>query len=201
MSSLNHRRDVRTVEEFSDAIKLGVLKEKIWSKIFKIQLETVKKGWSIKETGVDNTGKLIKYNLKNNNVDKLFTFWSEYKTILLPMEIKTIPENLTAFMTFKASSLMACEKHNACILVPKRYEYYILSKKMCIYLYNNYTHRIYWDFDKNKGFSPNDKAVRIFKRDIDKFIEKKLIKHKKWGKNSRKEIEKNWEILSKKANS
>jgi hypothetical protein len=183
--SLETRKDKRTVEEFASDIELFTAKEKKWANIFN---DHFGKKFTIIENGVDNEGKLIKDNLKNNNVDKIFVF---KKDKILKVEIKTIPEHLNRFMTFKASSLKACIEQNAIIMVPKRYIFYILLKKSIKFLYEKFDHKIY------ENFSSNDLAIRIYKNTIDKLIKNKEMIVVEWSAEARNIIENNWDLLSK----
>jgi hypothetical protein len=198
MKSIDHRRDVRTIAKFGQDIKLGAKKERIWGKILLESFNKSGENWEVIEHGVDNTGKLILGKLPNYNVDKIFFYKTKNKKILA--EIKTIPENLCSFMTFKERSLIECIKNKACIIVPKRYKYYLYKKEACFYLYENYNSKIYWNFKTGRGFSPNDPAVRIYSEHISKLIKSKLIKVYTWGEAARKKIEENWKILSKSPN-
>lgn len=200
-SSLDHRKDVRSLEVFKKNIKEETEKEKIWAIALKHDFCEKKPDnpcW-IEERGVDNSGELIEGVLPKDSVDKTFRF---KKGNSLNIEIKTIPEYLEKFMTIKASALRTCIKERGWLVIPKRNVYFVIPTKTCRYLYKNYKHKIYWDFENNRGFSPNDPAVRIFSQDIEKFISQNpktgaspIIK-KSWGKSAKKYIEKNWDILS-----
>lgn len=201
-SSLNYRKDVRTVEVFQKNIKEETEKERIWA--IALQNDFCEKKpdnpcW-IEERGVDNSGELIEGVLPKHSVDKTFRF---KKGNFINIEIKTIPEYLEKFMTIKASALRTCFKEKGWLVIPKRNIYFIFPTKTCKYLYDNYKHKIYWDFKNNRGFSPNDPAVRIFSQDIEKFLAQNsksgsspIIK-KVWGKKAKDYIEKNWNTLSK----
>jgi hypothetical protein len=184
--SLSSRMDKRSKKEFQNQISRDTLKQKIYAEAFRAFLVgKFKTDCTIIDYGVDNTGDIINGNLLNNNVDNIF-IWQDKET---KIEIKTMPEYLKNFMTFKVCSLKSCIEQKAYILVAKRFKFYLLSPILCKYLKDNYTHKIY------EQFSPNDKAVRIFNEDIKKFCLKKILTEKKWPESSRAIIEKNWNFL------
>lgn len=185
--SLDFRRDNRTVGQFARDIDLETAKQRVWAEVLQVFYEEkTGKPCRKEDYGVDNDGKLIEGGLLNNNVDNIF--WIADKEV--KVEIKTIPEYLEKFMTFKVSSLRACIDQKANIVVPKRNHFYHYYTRTCEYLLDNFSSRIY------EKFSPNDKAIRIFKNDIDELIEKKMILLKDWGKRSQFMIETNWQLLS-----
>jgi len=184
--SLSSRMDKRSKKEFQNQISRDTLKQKIYAEAFRAFLVgKFKTDCTIIDYGVDNTGDIINGNLLNNNVDNIF-IWQDKE---IKIEIKTMPEDLKNFMTFKVCSLKSCIEQGAYILVAKRFNFYLLSPILCKYLKDNYTHKIY------EQFSPNDKAVRIFNKDIKKFSLKKILTEKKWPESSRAIIEKNWNFL------
>lgn len=201
-SSLDYRKDVRSLSVFKQNIKEETEKEKIWANALKCDFCEKNPGnlcW-IEERGVDNTGELIEGVLPKHTVDKTFRF---EKGNFINIEIKTIPEYLDKFMTIKASALRVCVKEKGWLIIPKRNIYFIFPTRTCKYLYENYSHKIYWDFEKKRGFSPNDKAVRIFSNKIEEFLKQNpkkgvspIIK-KAWGKSAKEYIEANWSFLSK----
>jgi hypothetical protein len=185
--SLKTRMDDRDIEEFASDLALDTAKQRIWAGALQIYFQEKTKSVCDKiEYGVDNDGNVIDGSLPNDNVDNIFVFGNNKRKV----EIKTIPEWCNDFMTFKASSLRSCVRQKAYIIVPKRFVFYTFSTKMCEYMHRNYTHQIY------KGFSPNDPAVRIFKRDIEKFMAQKGIVVKEWTQDCRDIIEADWSLLS-----
>jgi len=200
-SSLDYRKDVRSLEVFKKNIKEETEKEKVWAEALKIDFceKSPKNPCVIEERGVDNSGELIEGVLSKQTVDKTFRF---AKGNFINIEIKTIPEYLDSFMTIKASALKVCTKEKGWLVVPKKNFYFIFPTRTCKHLYENYSHKIYWDFEKNRGFSPNDKAVRIFSNQIDELLKQDpkkgcnpIIK-KNWCKKAKDFIEVNWNILS-----
>jgi hypothetical protein len=182
------RKDNRTDEQFALDIALDTAKQRVWAEILQnyFQEKTNKVCEKI-EYGVDNDGNVVHGNLENDNVDNIFVFGDNQRKI----EIKTIPEFVENFMTFKASSLRSCFRQNAYIVVPKRFVFYTYSTSICEELHRKYPHKIY------DRFSPNDPAVRIYKSDIEKFMVKKEIMVKEWTQSCKELIEDNWELLSK----
>ena len=184
MKSLDKRRDMRSIDVFAKNIKDFTQREFCWGVAFKTYLQENGFNCEILENGVDNSGSLIINELENNNPDKIFIF--QDKKILV--EIKTIPEHINNFFTFKVSSLISCLEHNAIILIPKKNEFFIILTQTINKLLE-YPHKIY------DRFSPNDLAIRIYKKDIEEMINNKLIIKSKWGNLSGKFIENNYNIL------
>ena len=187
MNSLDKRRDDRSIDVFSKNIKDFTQREFYWGIAFKTYLQENGFNCEILENGVDNSGKLIINELDNNNPDKILKF--KDKKILL--EIKTIPEYINNFFTFKVSSLRSCLEHNAIILVPKKYEFFIIQTQAISKLLQ-YPHKIY------DRFSPNDLAIRIYKKDIEEMLSNRYMIKSKWGNLSGKFIENNYNVLFRK---
>jgi hypothetical protein len=187
MQSLEIRRDNRSVDVFSENIKDFTQREYYWGIALRIDLCERGHICEIEEHGVDNDGNLILNRLPNYNVDKIFKFEDGRQ---INIEIKTIPEYVRNFFTFKVSSLKSCLEQNAHVLVPKKDNYYLILNKGINEILNNYPHKIY---DK---FSSNDLAVRIFSKDIEKFIKEKNIAKREWKIKAKQFIHKNYNILS-----
>lgn len=194
MKSLDIRRDNRSIEVFSDNIKDFTQREYYWGIALRIDLCERGAVCEVEEHGVDNDGNLILNRLPNYNVDKIFKFKDGRQ---INIEIKTIPEYVRNFFTFKVSSLKSCLEQNAHVLVPKKDNYYLILNKGINEILNNYPHKIYWNFKTNKGFSPNNLAVRIFSEDIEKFIKEKNIAKREWKIKAKRFIQKNNETLFK----
>ena len=170
-NSFEYRKDFRTKEIFEENLIDFTEREYYWGIILRLDFTERGHPCSLIEHGVDNTGKLIEGRLPNYNVDKIFSFLNGKKK---PVEIKSIPENINNFMTFKVSSLEVCCEEDAWLIVPRSKAYYLYNSKTCRYLLENYPHKIYWNYETQKGFSPKP-AVRIFKNDIQKFIKDNKI--------------------------
>src|SRR3954463_13760880 len=114
-SSLDHRRDVRSEDVFAQNIEDYTEREQRWAEALRIDL--VERGLRCRtgDTGVDNSGGLIRGKIGHCNPDKIFRFPHGWKLV----EIKTIPEYLYQFMTFKVRSFASCIKNEAVVLVPK----------------------------------------------------------------------------------
>lgn len=182
--SIKHRMDNRSVEVGRHNIMDFTERESCWGEAYRLHL--IEDGWecSIIEWGVDNSGELIEGKLNNFNVDKKFILDKDGQHIEMLVEIKTAPENLKSFFTFKVSSLKQCVKQFANILLPRLQEFYIfdpskISKMLC------FDHKIY------PGFSPNDLAVRIPMVEINK-----LSQPFYWNTNAKKFINSNKELLT-----
>lgn len=186
MNSLDFRRDKRTVEEFANDVEDFTEREAYWGVILRHDFIEKGKFCCLEDYGVDNSGKIILGRLPNINVDKVFHFANGKKKFI---EIKTIPEGVKKFFTFKASSLLSCVEQNAYIIVPRSCSYYVLPPDICDYFYKNYTHEVYSNFAFGK------KAVRIYMNDIEKLIKENKIIRKEWSSGSKKLINKNYNVL------
>ena len=165
--SYNHRKDSRTDEEFASDIKRAHIKEGIYGEAYRIQLE-FETGESVTYVpyGCDPTGDVIKGRV-NDVADALYIINTEEKLV----EIKTCPESLYKFFTFKVSALKKCLKHGVDLIVCKKNEFWVCSssayiKEMIEFL----EHKIYY------GFSPNDMSVRLTKDQIDYYFN-----HSEWS--------------------
>jgi hypothetical protein len=186
MSSLDFRRDKRTIEQFANDVEDFTEREACWGVILRHDFIEKGKPCSVEEYGVDNSGRVILGRLPNSNVDKVFNFANGNKRLI---EIKTIPERVKNFFTFKISSLLTCVEQNAYIIVPRSCSYYVLSPDICDYFYKNYPHNIY------KNFAFGKRAVRIYMNDIEKLIGENKIIRKQWSSGSKKLIDKNYNVL------
>jgi hypothetical protein len=176
--------DNRDKKTFAKDIKLYTKKEKVWSQIYKIELESLGHLVKLKDWGVDNSGNIIEKNLANHNADYLYIIDGEE----LPIEIKCIPEK-SPFYTLKVNLLKSYIKQNASILIPRLYVYYIVHPKaMQIFLDTNH-HNIY------KTFSPNDLCIRFYDSQMQKYVKEGLVLKGMWGGLAKEEIQKNKKLL------
>lgn len=186
MNSLDLRRDNRSIDVFSHNIKDYTEREYYWGIALRIDLCELGMHCEIEENGVDNDGNLILNRLPNYNVDKIFKF-KDGRTV--HVEIKTIPQYVRNFFTFKTNSLKSCLDQNAHILVPRKDNYYLILNKTIKYVFDNYPHKIY------DRFSANELAIRISTEDIEKFVVEKSIIKKEWKAKSKQFINKNFRTL------
>jgi hypothetical protein len=186
MSSLKKRRDKRSEETFAHNIEDFTEREFYWGMALRYDL--LERGYkcSIKEHGVDNTGKLIEGRLPNHNVDKIIYF-EDRKSLLI--EVKTIPEWANKFFTFKSYSVKCCIDQIAWILVPRSQKYYLFSPKTCKEVFKKYKHQIY------PAFSPNDLAIRLYTSEIRKLIDCEKVVEKEWTPKVKAYIQSNYDIL------
>lgn len=182
--SLDHRRDVRDVETFAHNIKDYTEREHIWSIALRIYFGETGNPCNVEDYGVDGSGELIETKLSNYNADKLFKFVDK----TLQIEIKTVPEWLTKFFTFKTFCLKECVKQKAFIVVPRMDHFYWFSTES-IEKILKYPSKIY------HGFSSTDLAVRIFMDSVEGLIKDKLVFRNKWKPKSKEYILKNKEVL------
>jgi len=159
--SYSHRKDSRTDKQFASDIKKAHIKEGIYGEAYRLQLE-FETGQDVIYTpyGCDPTGDVIHGHI-NDIADALYSIGEEEKLV----EIKTCPESLYKFFTFKVSALRKCLKHNADLIVCKTGEFWVCSnpdyiKEMVDFL----EHKIYY------AFSPNDISVRLTKDLIDYYF-------------------------------
>jgi hypothetical protein len=185
-SSLNFRKDKRTEKVFDHNIQDYTEREHIWSIALRHDFNERGLNCEVTDHGVDGTGKFIRDKLENYNADKKYTF-SEDKELLI--EIKTAPEWLNAFYTFKAFCLKQCIQEEAWICVPRLAGYHIFESPALEKMLK-YKHKIY------RGFSPVDKAVRIPMEDIDQMVTDKLAYYQKWTAKAKGFVKKNQKILT-----
>lgn len=186
MSSLDQRKDIRTVEVFADNLEDFTEREMLWGIALRYDFTERGNPCSIEECGVDNTGKLIEGRLPNYNVDKIFKFLDGKQ---VQIEIKTIGEYVKNFFTFKAHSLRNCFEKNAFLIVPRSNSYYIFSPSACKLLYENYPHKV-WD-----NFWKGGLSVRIFSNEIENLISNKIIKKRDWTNKAKSFIKHNYSEL------
>jgi hypothetical protein len=140
----------------------------------------------VRDHGVDGSGEIIRDKLANYNADKKYKLASG-KDMLI--EIKTAPEWLNSFFTFKVFCLRECVSDSAWVCVPRVAGYY-LFKPSAIEKMLGYRHAIY------KGFSPNDIAVRIPMSDILQMVEDKDALYREWRPKAVRYVQQNLEILT-----
>ena len=186
-SSLDHRRDRRSIDVFKKNIFEFTQKEQVWGIALRKDFCQRGKICSVEEHGVDNNGNIIEDRLPNHNVDKFYSFSNGNKKYI---EIKTIPETCI-YWTIKTSALEACIEQKAFILIPKSKFYWIFGWKTSLYFYKNFKHQIF------PNFSPNDLAVRIYKPNIEQLENNKKIYKYDWLSDSIKFIKQNSKILLK----
>jgi len=179
-NSLCFRKDNRSEEVFASNIHDYTQRESIYGECLRIEFENrMKVKVMLNENGIDNSGNLIENNLNNHNVDKKYLIDGKEELI----EIKTAPEFLNNFYSFKVFSIKKACEQNAKVALTKCKEYFIFGKGSLEWMLENLPHKIY------SGFSPNDIAVRIYKDQINDLINKKLVIHKEWCEDSMKNIE------------
>lgn len=188
--SLDYRKDERTEEIFGHNIRDYTEREHHWSVALHLDFQRRGLICKLSDNGVDGSGKLIKNKLENYNADKKYSLPSG-KNILI--EIKTAPEWLNSFFTFKVFCLRECVNENAWVCVP-RIKCYYLFKPKCLTKMLQYDHAIY------KGFSPNDKAVRIPMRDIEEMVKNKMALYREWMPKPQFYINDNINILTREKN-
>jgi hypothetical protein len=183
--SLDFRKDTRSVQEFAEDIAQFTQKEHFWG--LALRLDFCERGMpcEIEEHGVDNSGELILGHLPNYNVDKIYNFLDGTKQHI---EIKTIPERTKGFFTFKLTSISACIKQKAHILVPRSWAYYLIPPETCSILLR-YPSKIH------ERFAPGKPAVRIYESDINEFIRQKKILKNQWKHKADKFIKENSKIM------
>lgn len=186
-NSLCFRKDNRSEEVFASNIYDYTERESIYGECLRIEFENRMKTKAIlSENGIDNSGNLIEKNLNNHNVDKKYIINGKEELI----EIKTAPEFLNNFYSFKVFSIKKACEQNAKVALTKCKEYFIFGKRSLEWMLENLPHKIY------SGFSPNDIAVRIYKDQLDDLINKKLIIHKEWCEEANNYIDKYKFILT-----
>ncbi len=201
-SSIDHRRDVRPIETFGHNIKDYTEREHHWSKALHLDFEQRGLICELSDYGVDGTGELILDKLTNYNADKKYHILKLEKELLV--EIKTAPEYLNGFFTFKVFCLRECVSEGAWICVPaagieRRPSGYFLFKPAALEIMldkKKYVQRKYWNETTNKGFSPNDIAVRIPMGHIQQMVDDKLAIWRDWMPKAKRYIQEHLDILT-----
>ena len=136
--------------------------------------------------GVDGSGALIEGALANANPDKIFRSSSGKEMVV---EVKTAPPHLKAFLTFKVSSLVSCQKSGAFVFVPRRDGYFLFGKTSVAYMLDSYVQKVY------QAFSPNDMAIRIPRADLEAMYRENRLTYRRWMPCAVEHISYHWEIL------
>jgi hypothetical protein len=180
-SSLNRRKDQRSEEVFGHNIKDYTEREHVWSIALRTDFNERGLTCEVHDHGVDGTGELITDKLANYNADKKYAFEGGKEMLI---EVKTAPEWLTKFFTFKVFCLKECVAEDAWVCVPRMASYYLFEKP-ALQKMLKFKHAIY------RGFSPNDLAVRIPMEKINKMVDDKIAHHHSWMPKAKKHVEKN----------
>lgn len=183
--SIKHRQDDRSREVFAENIKQSHIKEAIWSLVLQADYEDRGKPCDVECNGADCTGEVIEGSIGHHDADWKFTFEDGEVRLI---EIKTIPEWLKEFCTFKVTSLQACASEGAWICVPRLESFCMYSPEACRRLLR-FKARIY------KGFSPNDPAVRFYTSTTAELMEAGLVECHGWQATARAIIEKHHTTL------
>jgi len=121
------RMDHRTEEDFRTDMFQFTGKERRWGEILQEEFRARGNRCTVNESGVDNTGEVIRGKLANCNPDKQYLFPGRDEKRYV--EIKTIPEGHNKFHTFKVSALLGCLEYGALIIVPKMDHYFMYGAK------------------------------------------------------------------------
>lgn len=150
--SLESRRDNRTEEEFARDINAWTWAEGCIARL--VMKDMKMRGADlirIENTGVDNSGRLIRGSLKSNESD--FNFIFGFGTV--PTEVKVANPKEWKFQTLKTNDIRKAANKKGCILCYSEEWYYIIKPETCRFLLDNFLSKIY------KTFSPDDQAIRI----------------------------------------
>lgn len=186
MNSLDFRRDNRSTSTFKQNIDDYTERETVYGEALKLEIASRGKCQvTVDDHGVDNSGELITESLANHNLDKKYYIDGKLKYI----EIKTAPEYLESFYTFKVFSIKEAIRQNGIVALVKFNYYYLFGKEALSWMLSNLEHRIY------KGFSPNDIAVRVKNFHIDEFVKQKWVIHRNWRCQARSFLDTKRDIL------
>lgn len=186
MKSLDFRRDIRSTDTFKKNINDYTERETVYGEALKLEIEIRGKCLvTTEDHGVDNSGGLITGNLYNHNLDKRFCIDGKCKYI----EIKTAPEYLEKFYTFKVFSIKEALKQEGVIALVKFNYYYIFGKNALAWMLKNLEHKIY------RGFSPNDISLRINTVHLNEFVEQKWVVYRKWTTEVKSFLDSNKDVL------
>jgi hypothetical protein len=160
--SYKHRKDNRDDKQFAKDIKIAHEREAIYAEAYRLQLQSASPEVNVEliPYGCGPDGEVIKGHI-NDIADALYKI-GPVETLV---EIKTAPEYLDKFFTFKVSALKKCVKHNASLLVCKHETFWMCNSIAKIQeMMDDLEHKIYY------GFSPNDLAVRMTKELIEYYF-------------------------------
>ena len=152
--SLDTRRDNRTVEQFRENIRIGHMIEAAWADVLSVDFSTKQKcNVSFTDNGVDNSGDVIfdSQGVDFTTPDFVFHYPNEDKIT----EIKTAPEYLNKYYTFKACCFKTAVKLQSRVILCRLGYYDEFSPVAAEWMLNNLKTTTY------RNFSPNDPAVRI----------------------------------------
>lgn len=185
-SSLDVRRDNRTVKQFEEDIKFAT---KLESKCAYFICETLKKminDVSYIDNGCDNSGELIKEYRDFSQADFLFTV----KDQTFPLEIK-FHSNRFSSMFFKKCNIDSYIKQNARIAVVQEEVFYYFHTDAIKYIQKHIP------IIKSNNFASGKKAYEIQISELEilrKKFDKQIIKKIKWDDSVVDEIEKLFKI-------
>lgn len=182
--SYKFRKDNRSDEQFAEDIRRAHLIEHVWAMALQADFGDRGQPCEIECNGVDCDGTVIDGVIGHHAADWKFVF--DGGDLLI--EVKTIPEWCKDFCTFKLSSLKACAKEGAYIIVPRRESYCLYSPEACERLIK-FPARIY------RGFSPNDLAVRFYSSTTAELIGDGLVDCKSWQASARRLVDRNSKLL------
>ena len=151
--SYSFRKDNRSDEQFKNDIKKGHEKEQVWAKVMATDLSS-RMGYPVTyvDAGIDNSGEVIFESSKKFS-DPDFCF--KFKDFERNKEIKTAPEYLRKYYTFKASAIKKAVQNDADVVLCRMEYYDTFDKAACEWMIKNLKQAVY------KNFSPNDPAFRI----------------------------------------
>jgi hypothetical protein len=187
--STEYRMDGRPPEVAAHNIYDHTARERVVSQIMTVEFRELGRKCSVADKGVDNTGKLIKGNLKNNNLDYEYTFEDGKKDLY---EIKNAPPNADTYYTFKESALRAAVQYEGKILIYAKDHYLVLKTEACAFLLHNFEARIYENFARYhpavRVFSKNyGKVKRMSEKELgpvfwEELLERGLVEKRNWSK-------------------
>lgn len=187
--SLKHRKDKRTIEEFSKDLKKYHRIESTWAEIQRH--DWVNKGIyervDIVPFGSDDDGKVWEKG-KSGRISKpdyIFRCYNNGSVERIHIiEMKAHPSVAKyPFFTYKVSSFKNCIKYNGTIITPLKNCKLVYSPKAQKIILERFKQKIYY------GFSPNDEAVRITNEELEKLIKEKVVMRVFWHPDTIQEIE------------
>jgi|GEM_PF-3629171 hypothetical protein len=186
--SLDFRKDTRSTETFIQNISDFTQREQIYGEALRRDIaERLNVDVGLRSHGVDNTGGFISDALGNHNVDMCFLIKGKEKYF----EIKTAPEYLDSFYTFKVFSLRQAIEQKAGVALTKLNYYYIFGASALEWMLENLKHSIY------PRFSPNDTAVRIYASQVNDLYNSKMLMFRNWTPKAKHFIEQHRTLLLK----
>ena len=189
MGSVIFRKDYRTLYQFQKDIKTWCKRERVWATII---ANDVSERYNYKINVINtahSNGRIIKKRITKVQPDAIFDMCGRK----IPIEIKSYYTDKAfdeiPFFTFKVSSLKAVCGYHGMLVVVNRSWWLSIDDLAITCVVNTFPHAVYYDF------SPNDKAIRISKKEMAVLIKQKKVRKYAWTPTSQAMIAAQQKVL------